>query len=116
MYFSISFGAFLPSTVHRLLHTYTRAFILSYPLQHYISGFFGTTVHVEHVDRVSNDMAELADELLRKASSSKGRALRALKDAKFRAVEGSLVDWLRDPCGKMDLCSELLKEIKKSSS
>ena len=83
---------------------------------HYISGFFGTTVHVEHVDRVSNDMAELADELSRKASSSKGRALRALKDAKFRAVEGSLVDWLRNPCGKMDLCSELLKEIKKSSS
>ena len=27
-------GAFLPSTVHRLLHTYTRAFILSYPLQY----------------------------------------------------------------------------------
>ena len=68
------------------------------------------------MDRVSNDMAELADELSRKASSSRGRAMHALKDAKFRAVEGSLVDWLRDPCGKMDLCSELLKEIKKSSS
>ena len=34
---------------------------------HYISSLTGTTVNVEHVDRVSDDMAELADELSRRS-------------------------------------------------
>ena len=37
---------------------------------HYLSGLMGTTVNVEHMERVSDDMAELADELSRKSDSS----------------------------------------------
>ena len=36
---------------------------------YYLSGLSGTTVNVEHVDRVSNDMAKLADELSRREQS-----------------------------------------------
>ena len=38
---------------------------------HYLSGLLGTTVHVEHVDRISTDMAQLAEELSRKKFSKK---------------------------------------------
>ena len=38
---------------------------------HYLSGLLGTTVHVEHVDRISTDMAQLADELSRMKFSKK---------------------------------------------
>ena len=37
---------------------------------HYLSGLMGTTVNVEHVDRVSDEIADLADELSRKTVSS----------------------------------------------
>ena len=80
---------------------------------HYLSGSFGTTVNVEHVDRVSDDLAELADELSRKKHSSKGVVARALEKAERRSVEGSLTDWLRNPCGDLDLCRTLLKEMRE---
>ena len=82
---------------------------------HYLSGLLGTTVHVDHVDRISTDMALLADELSRKEFSSNAKAGQALSRAEFRPVEGCLVNWLKDPCGKMDLCSELFKEMKSCS-
>ena len=82
---------------------------------HYLSGLLGTTVHVDHVDRISTDMALLADELSRKKFSSNAKAGQALSRAEFRPVEGCLVNWLKDPCGKMDLCSELFKEMKSCS-
>ena len=37
---------------------------------HNLSGLMGTTVNVEHVDRVSEEIADLADELSRKTVSS----------------------------------------------
>ena len=83
---------------------------------HYLSGLLGTIVHVEHVDRISTHMARLADELSRKKFGKKNaKAAQALSRAEFRPVEGCLVNWLRDPCGKMDLCSELFKEMKSCS-
>ena len=77
---------------------------------HYLSGIYGTTVHVEHVDRVSTEMAQLADELSRKSESSIERAVDALRKAEFKPVGGCLMEWLKDPCGKMSLCHELVKE------
>ena len=54
----------------------------------------GTTVNVEHVDRVSDDLAELADQLYRKEHSSRGVAAHALEQADRRSVEEeSLVDF-----------------------
>ena len=77
---------------------------------HYLSGLFGTTVHVEHVDRVSNEMAQLADELSRKAFSDNREMAVALRTAISGTVQGALIRWLKDPCGDNSLCKELLKE------
>ena len=80
---------------------------------HYLSGSMGTTVNVEHVDRVSDDLAELADQLYRKEHSSRGVAAHALEQADRRSVEGSLIDWLRNPCGDLDLCWALLRKMRE---
>ena len=66
---------------------------------------------VNHVDRVSNAMATLADELSRRADSKSERVRSVLKRAFFRKVEGYLVKWLENPCVEECLCKELLKEI-----
>ena len=79
---------------------------------HYLSGIYGTIVQVEHVDRVSTEMAQLADELSRKTGSSIERAVIALGKAEFKPVKSCLIEWLKDPCGKMNLCQELVKEKK----
>ena len=79
---------------------------------HYLSGSIGTTVNVEHVDRVSDDLAELADELSRKEHSSKVAAARALEQAITRSVEGSLIEWLENPREDYDLCRVLLEEMR----
>ena len=78
---------------------------------HYLSGINGTTVNVEHVGRVSNDLAELADELSRKEYSSKEEAVLALELAKKGTVKGPLLDWLENPCGSFDLCRALAKDF-----
>ena len=78
---------------------------------HYLSGALGTTVHVEHVDRVSNEMAELADELSSKDCSSKSRAILALRNAERYEVTGYITDWLKKSCGGHSLCRKLLKEL-----
>ena len=57
----------------------------------YVAGYLGVTVHVNHVDRVSNAMATLADELSRRADSKSERVRSVLKRAIFRKVEGYLV-------------------------
>ena len=77
---------------------------------HYLRGSIGTTVNVEHVDRVSDDLAELADELSRKEHSSKEVAARALEQAVRRSV-GGVSD--RNPCGDHDPCLTLLKEMRE---
>ena len=77
---------------------------------HYLSCLFGTTVHVEHVDRVLNEMAQLADELSRKALSDNNEMAVALKSATFGTVQGALIQWLKNPCGNNSLCRELLRE------
>ena len=69
------------------------------------------TVRVNHVGRVSNELATLADELSRRADSKNERARSVLKRAIFRKVEGYLVKWLENPCVEESLYKELLKEI-----
>ena len=66
---------------------------------------------IEHVDRMSNEMASLADELSRRERSKCGERQKALSKAEFREVKGFLLQWLEDPCGQSELCLELLKEM-----
>ena len=77
----------------------------------YLSGCMGTRVFIEHVDRMSNEMASLADELSRRERSKCGERQKALSKAEFREVKGFLLKWLEDPCGQSELCLELLKEM-----
>ena len=77
----------------------------------YLSGCMGTRVFIEHVDRMSNEMASLADELSRRERSKCGERQKALSKAEFREVKGFLLQWLEDPCGQSELCLELLKEM-----
>ena len=77
----------------------------------YVAGYLGVTVHVNHVDRVSNEMATLADELSRRADSKSEQARSVMKRAIFRKAEGYLVKWLENPCVEECLYKELLKEI-----
>ena len=44
-------------------------------------------MHVEHVSRMSNPLAAVADELSRKEDSFSGRTNRILEDSEFRQTE-----------------------------
>ena len=78
----------------------------------YISGYLGSIIHVEHVGRMSEDLAELADELSRRDSSKDSERREILRRALYRPLDGFLLEWLEDPCQKGDLCSKLLGEIR----
>ena len=76
---------------------------------HYLASFLGVTIHVEHVPRMSNPLAEIADELSRKENSYKGRTNRILSNGIFLEVESCLTDWLKSPC-ESSLCERVMKE------
>ena len=78
---------------------------------HYLSGLMGTTVNVEHVDRVSNEMAELADELSRKPVSDDRNVKAALSSSELWEVKGYIRKWLESPAERKNLCRELVKEL-----
>ena len=48
---------------------------------HYLSGKHGVTVSVQHVGRISAELAKLADELSRRKESRNPRAVQALRTA-----------------------------------
>ena len=75
---------------------------------HYLSGVYGVVVIVQHVDRMSNDMASLADELSRKEVSRNWRAALALERAEFKKVSGPLLNWLSNPEMGGKLCKMLV--------
>jgi len=78
---------------------------------HYLAAYLGSTIHVDHMPRNSDDMSELADELSRKNSSESKRKQKALEKAEFRITRGYLLKWLNNPkCG--NLMNELLRELK----
>ena len=78
----------------------------------YLAAYTGTRVTVEHVPRVSDEMADLADELSRKTLSKCDRINMKLKEINYRKIDGAVTEWLKNPVSEIDLCQELLKEIK----
>ena len=78
----------------------------------YLGGFLGASIFVEHVNRMSSDMASLADELSRREMSKCQRNRTALENAEFRPVGGYLMEWLSDPCSGNDLFTKLIVERK----
>ena len=77
---------------------------------HYLGGVHGVTVSVQHVGRVSDKLATLADELSRKTESSYREAVLSLRKAEKRVVEGYLLSWLSNPETGGKHCKGLLKE------
>ena len=77
----------------------------------YMGGLLGTTIFVEHVDRMSNDMASLADELSRRKTSKCPNTQAVLDNALYRTPSGFLLNWLGNPSSGIDLLEGILKEI-----
>ena len=75
----------------------------------YLAAFLGITVHVKHVPRMSDSLAQMADELSRKESGYCGKTAKALAGKPFGEVRGRLLDWLSAPQSK-NLTEILLKE------
>ena len=75
----------------------------------YLASFLGVTVYVEHVPRMSDPMAAMADELSRKSKDFSGRTTRNLKNALHREVSSCLTEWLSNPCAS-SLCEAIMKE------
>ena len=59
---------------------------------HYLSEANGTSESVYHVNRVSDNMATLADELTREKVRSCPQSARALARAKFRITSSFMLD------------------------
>ena len=79
----------------------------------YLAGYLGADIYIEHVDRMSEELACMADELSRRAQCKSAEDNAALSEGAFRPVTGFLLEWLRDPGGKKDLTLELLSEIQR---
>jgi len=77
----------------------------------YLAAFTGTTLRIEHVPRVSDEMANLADELSRKREPEKENVKRILKSVGFTEIKGTVRTWLENPCSGRDLTSMMLKEL-----
>ena len=78
---------------------------------HYLSGMLGTTVNIEHVDRMSTEMAKLADELSRRERSCNPETRTVLERIGNSAVHGHLLKWLEDPVRERNLCLKLVTEL-----
>ena len=78
----------------------------------YMAAYTGATIHVEHVGRVSNDMAELADELSRKEKTENWKMEEFVTEDKFREDSGYLKTWLGNPLADKHIYKTLLKELK----
>jgi len=78
----------------------------------YLAAYLGVTVHVEHVDRVSDELSALADELSKKKEPKCEKIRNLLKETEERKVDSYLNKWLEDPNSE-ELCRKLIEEIKE---
>ena len=65
-----------------------------------------------NVDRMSDDLANLADEISRKESNLSDLGREILSGAEHRSTKGVLAEWLRDP-NQPDLSVKLIKELRE---
>jgi len=69
-------------------------------------------IHVKHVKRRSNGVAELVDNLSREKTSGK-EVMDSLEGVEIRRVGGHLARWLEDPKVDWDLPLKLIEDVKK---
>jgi len=75
--------------------------------------YLGTTIFIEHVPRVSNEMAALADELSKREISKNRRIAKQVERTEYKTVEGYLNMWQENPQDTEKLCSRLMRELKE---
>jgi len=75
------------------------------------AALLGTVVHVQHVPRVSNKPADLADQLSRRSSTT-ADTLRSLGGARRGWVKGPLTEWLKNPVEDWGLPFSILAFVK----
>jgi len=75
------------------------------------AAYLGTIVHIQHVPRVSNKPAELADMLSRKNSTTR-ETWSWVGGARRSWVRGPLTEWLKDPVEDWELPLKVLDCIK----
>lgn len=78
---------------------------------HYLSMLNRTVVNVDHLDRVSNDLTKLADELSRRGQSVDEEARFALEKAERGFASRAFLQWLENPCEKIDLV-KMIAELR----
>ncbi len=69
-------------------------------------------IFIQHVRRRSSTIAELADDLSRKSTTS-AAALRKINKGKVDYAEGALVEWLKNPVLDWSLPEKVVKDVKK---
>ena len=78
---------------------------------HYMAGYLGVKVYVDHVGRMSDEMASLADELSRREKPKDRYIDQRLDKVEKKIVESCLLKWLEEPEQEGVLCQVLLKEL-----
>ena len=79
----------------------------------YMAGYLGTTVHVEHILRVSDEMTELVDELSRGKKPKCEEKRKIIEDIKYEEVKSELANWLKEPKIDGSLCMKLVREMQE---
>jgi len=78
-----------------------------------MAAYLGTTIFIEHVPRVSNEMAALADELSKREVSKNSKIATQVDRTEYKPVEGYLNMWQDDPQDTEKLCNRLMRELKE---
>jgi len=80
----------------------------------YLAAYTGTTIHIDHVPRNSDSMAELVDELSRKKEAKNTETMKILEKAGYREIDGILTEWFKKPSTDGLMLELILKHIGKS--
>ena len=73
-------------------------------------------MHVNHVLRMTNDMADLADELSRREVPKNGLFRAHIRKAEFFNTSNEFISLVSSPICQKPLYTELLKKIKERFS
>jgi len=76
----------------------------------YMAAYLGTTIFIEHVPRVSNEMT---DELSKREVPKNSKIATQVDRTEYKPVEGYLNMWQDDPQDTEKLCNRLMRELKE---
>jgi hypothetical protein len=78
---------------------------------HIVEAFLHCRIYVQHVKRISTDMAKLADSFSREETTTAECKMKT-NHLEMRKIEGAILDWLKNPLLDWDLGLKLVNEIQ----